>query len=426
MASTTSVTLELTNSTSFQSSSPKSSHSEETTISTPVGIGLILETGILALAFGNLLVLLSLRFQKHWIITDFLLLSLSTADFVGGSFPLQLIIFMNYFLQKKWTSFLCGLYIMVVNSLRFASAGTVTLIAIERAFMILSPLKYHTTITISRIKKAVVFTWLSAVFFASLPFMGVGKSGYEYGSCFYHLTDLGETYAIIILAVSFVLLTTVLACCVAIKLSSTRFIRRQTQMDSKNKLAGYEVSRRSVTDVQRIEPCRVRQKGNPSGVREIRRLSCMMALVVSLYYISWLPILVNNIVTMVTDRRPSKLVVLITGMVSLIYAVANPFIYGSMSMRYRWAYRRVFGVACRLCGREERSWSFSFSSISTTRSRTLTNPQMSSDRASSESKVKGEASTSGNQRTEHEHVEDTAAAQWPQMTSLGTIADFSS
>lgn len=293
MASTTSVTLELTNWTSFQSSSPKSSHSEETTFLTPVAVGLILETGILALAFGNLLVLLSLRFQKHWVITDFLLLSLSTADFVGGSFPLQLIIFMNYFLQKKWTAFLCGLYIMVVNSLRFASAGTVTLIAIERAFMILSPLKYHTTITISRIKKAVVFTWLSAVFFASLPFMGVGKSGYEYGSCFYHLTDLGEAYAIMILAVSFVLLTTVLACCVAIKLSSTRFIRRQTQMDSKNKLAGYEVSRRSVTDVQRIEPCRVRQKGNPSGVREIRRLSCMMALVVSLYYISWLPILVS-------------------------------------------------------------------------------------------------------------------------------------
>ena len=294
MASTTSVVLGLSNSnfpTTVRSTAPQNTDNEESTLS-PFVVGLMLESGILAVALGNLLVLLSLRFQKHWVITDFLLLSLSTADFVGGSFPLQLVIFMNYFLQQNWTPFLCGLYIIVVNSLRFASAGTVTLIAIERAFMILSPFKYQTTITISRIKKAIVFTWLSAVFFASLPFMGVGKSGYEEGKCFYHIADLGKIYAILILSASFVLLTIVLACCIAIKSSSLRFIRRQTQMDDKNKRAGNEVSRGSVPEVQ-CERMRERRKSNPSGVREIRRLSRMMALVVFLYYISWLPILVS-------------------------------------------------------------------------------------------------------------------------------------
>ena len=63
---------------------------------------------------------------------------------------------------------------------------------------------------------------------------------------------------------------------------------------------------------------------------------------------------------MATDRKSSKLVVLLTGMVSLIYAVANPVIYGAMSMRYRWAYKRVFGA----CSDKERSQSISFSSIS--------------------------------------------------------------
>lgn len=62
---------------------------------------------------------------------------------------------------------------------------------------------------------------------------------------------------------------------------------------------------------------------------------------------------------MVTDRKSSKLVVLLTGMVSLIYAVANPIIYGRMSMRYRWAYKRVFGAACRVCRQKPRSWSLS-------------------------------------------------------------------
>ena len=58
----------------------------EVTSLSPLVIGLILEAGILAVALGNLLVLLSLKFQRHWLITDILLLSLSAADFVGGSF----------------------------------------------------------------------------------------------------------------------------------------------------------------------------------------------------------------------------------------------------------------------------------------------------------------------------------------------------
>lgn len=266
----------------------------ETTSLSPFVLGLILEAGILPVAFGNLLVLLSLKFQKQWVITDILLLSLSTADFVGGSFPLQLVIFMNYFVQQRWTPFLCGFYIVLVNLLRFASAGTVTLMAVERAFMILSPFKYHTTITTSRVKKLVMFTWLNAVLLATLPFMGVGKSGYEDGKCFYHLSNLGRTYAILILSVSFVLLTLVLTCYFAIKSSSTQFIKRQTVMDTKNKSAGTNLSRGSVPQVLECERVRERRKSNTSGVREIQRLSLMMALVVFLYYISWLPILVSK------------------------------------------------------------------------------------------------------------------------------------
>ena len=75
-----------------------------------------------------------------------------------------------------------------------------------------------------------------------------------------------------------------------------------------------------------------------------------------------LPFQISNIVNMVTEKRSSKLVVLLTGMVSLIYALANPIIYGTMSMRYRWAYKRVFGAACRMCGCTQRPRSLSASS----------------------------------------------------------------
>ena len=71
---------------------------------------------------------------------------------------------------------------------------------------------------------------------------------------------------------------------------------------------------------------------------------------------------ISNIVNLVTEKRSSKLVVLLTGMVSLIYALANPIIYGTMSMRYRWAYKRVFGAACSICGCTQRPRSLSTSS----------------------------------------------------------------
>ena len=176
MAPTGSTIHDISNSTSSRKlglTTPKNPDDDDENSSlNPFVIGLILESGILAVVFGNLLVLLSLRVQKYWAITDILLLSLSTADFVGGSFPLQIVIFMNYFLQQNWTEFLCGFFFVMVHTLRFASAGTVILITIERTLMILWPLKYHTTITISRIRKAVLFNWLIAVFFASLPWRG--------------------------------------------------------------------------------------------------------------------------------------------------------------------------------------------------------------------------------------------------------------
>ena len=75
-----------------------------------------------------------------------------------------------------------------------------------------------------------------------------------------------------------------------------------------------------------------------------------------------LPFQISNIVNLVTKKRSSKLVVLLTGMVSLIYALANPIIYGTMSMRYRWAYKRIFGAACRMCGCTQRPRSLSASS----------------------------------------------------------------
>ena len=274
--------------------SPTRSNSSDDKFLDPLAVGLILEPGIVAVCLGNLLVLLSLRFQRKWIVSDVLLFSLSLADFIDGLIPLQAVVFMNYFLQAPWSKVLCDVYIGVVNTCRFASAGTVTLIAVERTLMLVFPFRYHTAVTISRAKKIVVVTWLNSVLVAILPFVGFGKSGFRESKCFYHLSDLGAQYAVFVLSVSLLLLLTVLACSIVVKLSSTRFIRRQTRTQTvKASKAPNNKSRRAQFSKEERGESHHTRRNRPQGVKAIRKLSVMMALVVVLYYISWLPILVS-------------------------------------------------------------------------------------------------------------------------------------
>ncbi|KAJ7383072.1 hypothetical protein OS493_030959 [Desmophyllum pertusum] len=52
--------------------------------------------------------------------------------------------------------------------------------------------------------------------------------------------------------------------------------------------------------------------GNTSGVRNVRKLTLMMGIVVIVYYISWFPFLLNNMVCLIVDREPGTKVVVFT------------------------------------------------------------------------------------------------------------------
>lgn len=121
---------------------------------------------------------------------------------------------------------------------------------------------------------------------------------------------------------------------------------------------------------------------------------------------------------MVTNQKSSKVVVLITGMISLIYAMANPIIYGTMSMRYRLAYKKVFTAAFGLCERRARSWSLSLSSISTPRSRTFTLPQLFSGQTSDENKNKEAVRKQENQHGQTTKAIETKFAQNDHVNEL--------
>jgi len=251
--------------------------------------GLIFQSSIILVVFGNALVLAALSCYRNWTSVDVLIFSLSLADVLDSIVALQLITIVKYYMGKRMAKSLCNAFIGLVYTFRVASATTVTVIAVERAILLTQPFRHHTLITSSRMTKFVLVVWVFSAFSAILPFIGVGHSGFRDEQCYSQIYDLGTAYAIYIEVFGAIQLLAVLASYVAIKLSGKMFIRRQTIMSGHdgNNLRG----NRESTQVP----------SNTSGVRNVRKLTVMMGIVVLFYYISWLPFLVSP-----TQRYASK------------------------------------------------------------------------------------------------------------------------
>ena len=251
-------------------------------------LALLLQSTILFVFFGNALVLAALTCYRTWTSADVLLFSLSLADLLDSIIAVELITVVKYFLGRPMGRKLCDAFVALVYTFRIASSATVTAIAVERSMLLMYPLRHHTLVTPPRIKRLVACIWLFSIVSGTLPFMGVGHSGFKNGVCFSQAFDLGKAYAIFIEVYGAVMLLAVFASYCAIKLTGIKFIRRQSFMTGQG-----EVRDRS-RSVQSRRQESVRTPGSSSGVRSVRKLAVMMGMVVIIYYISWLPFLVSS------------------------------------------------------------------------------------------------------------------------------------
>ncbi|CAH3128548.1 unnamed protein product [Porites lobata] len=303
---------------------------------------LILQSVIIIVVFGNALVLAALASYRSWTSADILLFSLSLADFLDSALAVELITVVRYFLGQQMAKPMCDAFVTLVYTFRMASSFTVTCIAVERSLLLKFPLRHHTLVTPARIKKFVAAIWLFSIFSAFLPLIGAGNSGFKNGVCFSQLYDLGKAYAIYIETYGAIMFLTVFASYFTIKVSGIKFIRRQTLM------RGHGGARSQSS----VYSCRgsVHSPGKTSGVRSVRKLAVMMGIVVIIYYISWLPFLLNNLFCLIIDQQPSPKIVLLTTLFSFLHALANPLLYGWMSQRYRRGYIFVFKMVLSACG----------------------------------------------------------------------------
>lgn len=278
--------------THYNNATNASVNIEESEEETPnrLMIALILQSSILIVFLGNALVLVALACYRNWTTTDVLLFSLSTADLLNSIVGVELITVVKYFLGRPMNKLLCDVFVVAVYSFRIASATTVTGIAMERAILFIYPLKHHILVTTACTKKIVAGIWLFSIVCGFLPHTGIGHPGFQNGKCFYQLYDLGIEFAILMETYGALMLLTVFASYIAIKLSGAMFIRRQTQM------AGCGEKRQRSASEQSAPPVPTESVGairRTSAVRNVQRLALMMSIVVMVYFVTWLPFLVS-------------------------------------------------------------------------------------------------------------------------------------
>lgn len=330
------MSLSLTTAESFTSNVTTTAASDPAYFQSNLILGLIVELVIAFLICGHFLILATLFLYKPWNIADLLIFSLSIADTVNAVIPLQMLNVLNNFIGPHlWTRASCVVFVIFTYTFRIASVCTITLISGDRAILLTKPLQHHIIVTIGRARKAVVAIWLFSIFMAVLPFIGVGHPSYDKGYCFYQLYDFGTLYGVIVISIGIVQLVLVLICFIAIKVTSVKFVRRQSLMAASKQTGGKQ-----------------QEKRETAGTLQVKQMSFMMAIVVLLYYISWLPYLLTNLYSMVAGQI-NHITVILIGFFSLVNALINPLLYGKMCLRYRKGYCFVCRKILSLCGGEK-------------------------------------------------------------------------
>uniref|UniRef100_A0A8C5HH94 G-protein coupled receptors family 1 profile domain-containing protein n=1 Tax=Gouania willdenowi TaxID=441366 RepID=A0A8C5HH94_GOUWI len=129
----------------------------------------------------NLMVIITIsHFKKLHTPTNFLLLSLSIADFCVGFLYIFQILLMDgcWYLSANW----CVFYLIICLVLTSASIGTIVLISIDRYIAVCDPLHYPTKVTPNRAKMCIVACWFCSVFY-TFVYIDVIKHPGIFNSC---------------------------------------------------------------------------------------------------------------------------------------------------------------------------------------------------------------------------------------------------
>eukprot|EP00795_Rhopilema_esculentum_P006943 gene6943-12563_t len=363
-----------------------------------LAFGIFVEFIFLWTLIGNIIIISVLKLYKPLTIPDILVFSLALSDLLNVLLPAQMLnLIQSRLIQATWNESICIAFTWSVHCLRLSSVLTVSVIAVDRLLAIRKPLVYRSRVMheINRVKVLILLLWLFSCFTASLPYMGQTHSPFKNKECHYQLYDLGITYGFFVEIVGLLQLVLVLYCYIAIRISTWHFMQRQgkfrrQQLDrmtsnpsdsvkdqakraAKNAQMKKQLSRTALTksnsncvdeESTKVESTtkvgslkkhfgsKRKDNGVPmltEGMKQVAKMEKMMAVLVLLFYISWLPFLGSNLFSLVTGKSNQN-VIRVIGVFSLINGFLNPIVYATIYPRYKKGYIFAFQTILRVCG----------------------------------------------------------------------------
>jgi len=259
--------------------------------------------------FGNFMTIFIMLKFKTIKIPDLLVIALAVDDLIATLIPItmSLVAYLNG-MNYDMDSILCNFFGVIAAYTRFTAALLVTVISVERYLAVKKPLFYRKHCTPSLFKKLLVIVFVLNALLAFPPAIDPNTPINEYQA--FCLFSFPRIYAIFIVIYANLQFIIVLFCFICIVKELYNLHQRRRQMTAQNMYNKYSnaMHRESMTFtksgfVSKVSDLGQRLRKSAPAIGEWLQLSIeaqfarMLLAVTILFYISWMPTVVSDVLS---------------------------------------------------------------------------------------------------------------------------------
>ncbi|ELU16759.1 hypothetical protein CAPTEDRAFT_75712, partial [Capitella teleta] len=285
---------------------------------------------------GNTLIItVFFRFKDLQNATNYLICNQSIADLLTGVY-LSLYVSMTYIPAGKLyiisNKYACLIFLWAVCISMLCAFVNIMAISIERVIAVALPYVNKNPHKKKLVLLWIVVTWIGILIFGSLPTLGVNRWKRGTPCNVYSVFEKWYILKCILYVMFFVLVMTALLN-ITIGLCALRRHLRRSKVAPSTSLTG-----------QMSSTSKTKNKINPQDKTNNRRITTMLLVIVSVFYVCWLPYLCLTCYSLFNPmqyRAAANLVMLheFTKILMNLNGLLNPFIYANRNIKFKKAFK---------------------------------------------------------------------------------------